>query len=187
MFILQAEASQFVPFIKEPVALVVVVVGTILIIVAKITLPKYIEKKAETKIKKIESDERISLEENNRLIANVGNTAQKIEETVVGLVGKYDELTKSIQSQAQSNARISRQIDLLTFYNTDVEIIDRLIALNWCFKAGKNGKLFQDGCKLIVANKSTWLWVLEHDHYKQPENENYQKILAKIDKSIFFI
>lgn len=187
MFLLQSEASAFAPFVREPIALVIVVIGTILIIIVKITLPKHIEKKAETRIKEIESNERISLEENNRLIINMGSTAQKIEEAVMGLTVKYDELSKSFKTQAQLTSRMSRQIDVLIFYNKDAEIIDRLIAFNWCLKAGRNGKLFQDGCTLIVHNKSTWLWILENDQYKQPENEKYQKLLAKIERSIFAI
>ena len=184
MFLLQAEAAPFAPFVKEPIALAIVVVGTILIIIAKITLPKYIVKRAEIELKKIESSERISLEENNRLIENTGRTAEKIEEAVLSLTQKYDELAKSLQTQSQSVSRMSRQIDILTFYNKDAEVIDRLIALNWCLKAGRNGKLYEDGCTLIVHNKSTWLWVLEHDKYKQPENAEYQKLLAKIERRI---
>ena len=187
MFLLQSEVTALAPFAKEPIALAIAVIGVILIIVVKITLPKHIEKKAETRIKEIESNERVSLEENNRLIVNMGNTATKIEEAVMGLTDKYDELSKSFKAQTQSMARMSRQIDILTFYNKDAEVIDRLIAFNWCLKAGRNGKLFQDGCTLILHNKSTWLWVLENDQYKQPDNDKYQKLLAKIERSIFAI
>ena len=184
MFLLQAEAAPFAPFVKEPIALAIVVIGTLLIVAAKITLPKYIMKRAEVELKRIESDERISLEENNRLIVNMGSTAEKIEEAVMSLTQKYDELAKSFQTQSQSVTRMSRQIDVLTFYNKDAEVIDRLIAFNWCLKAGRNGKLFEDGCTLIVHNKSTWLWVLEHDKYKQPDNAPYQISLQKIERRI---
>ena len=184
MFLLQAEVTSFIPYIKEPIALLVVVIGTVLIIIAKTSLPKYIETKAEAEIKKIESSERISLEENNQLIRNMGNIADKIEEAVTGLTNKYDKLAKSFDDQSRSNARMSRQIDLLTFYNETIEVIDRLIAFNWCLKAGKNGKLFQDGCTLILHNKSTWLWILENDQYKQPDNAPYQILLSKIERRI---
>jgi len=186
MYLLQSEVAGLSVF-KEPIALIIAVLGAAILAVLKITLPKYIEKKTEREIKKIESDERVSIEENNRLIKNMDGVAGRIEGAVIDLAKKHDEMAKSLQFQVQTTTRISRQIDILTFYNKDLEVIDRLIALNWCFKAGKNGKLYQDGSKLILENKSTWLWVLEHDQYKQPENEKYQKILTKIEKSIFFI
>jgi hypothetical protein len=170
---------------EEPLAFITAVLGVVLLTVARITLPKYIEKKTETELKKIESNERISLEENNRLVNNTNDTVGRIEGAVIELKNKYEEMAKSLQLQTQTTTRMSRQVDILSFYNPDLEVIDRLIAFNWCLKAGKNGKLFKDGSVLILHNKSTWMWILEHDKYKQPDNERYQTMLKKIEDTIF--
>jgi Txe/YoeB family toxin of Txe-Axe toxin-antitoxin module len=184
MFLLQADVAFWAAFINNPIALLMVIIGSIIVIFVKVYLPKYITKKAEVQIKKIESDEKIAIEENNRLIKNMGDIAGRIEANVFELNKKYEDLSKTIQGQSRSVERTSRQVDLLIVYNESQETIDRLIAFNWCLKAGKNGKLFEYGCKLILSNKQIWQWVLEHDLYKQPDNQKYQALLAKISDSI---
>ena len=68
-------------------------------IIAKITLPEFIGKQSEIKIKEIESNERAVIEENNQLLKNMGNVTGRIEETVNNLNNKYDELAILVKDQ----------------------------------------------------------------------------------------
>lgn len=181
------DLSFWTAFQNNPTALVMVIIGTILIVLSIFVLPKIVGKRAEVEIKKIEVNKNELTEENNRLIKGMGNVAGRIEDSINVLNKKYDELSEIIQKQSRVVDRTSRQIDMLIVLDEKMEILDRLIAFNWCLKVHKNGKIYQTGCDLILHNKSTWQWVLEHDLYKQPNNEKYQKLLEKIDKNIFFV
>jgi glutamine synthetase type III len=183
MYLLQAEVSGFSVF-KEPIALGIAVLGAVLLAAAKITLPEYIKKKAETEVKKIESGERIVIEENNQIVEKMGNLMNRFEESINELKDNTNNLTKITGEQAKSIARMSRQIDPLVVVNENLEIMDRLMAFNWCLKGGKNGIVFDKGCELVLHNKTKWLWILEHDQYKQPQNKEYQKLLKKVEKRV---
>ncbi len=174
-------------FQNNPFALVMVIVGTVLIVLSIFVLPRIVSKRAEIEIKKIEVQKNKSTEENNRLIKDMGDIASRIEGKITSLDKKYDDLAEIVSKQSRSLDRTSRQIDMLIVLDEDMEILDRLIAFNWCLKSGKNGKIYKTGSNLISENKSTWQWVLEHDFYKQLDNEKYQKLLDKIDKTIFNI
>jgi hypothetical protein len=184
MYLLQTDLNFWAAFVNNPLGLFMVIIGTVLVVLAMIVLPKYIGKKAEIEIKKIESKERTAIEENNQLIINMGNVAGRIENSMNELNQKYEKLSTAFADQERSITRMSRQTDMLVVRNDDMEILDRLIAFNWCLKSGKNGKTFDIGFKLILANKSIWAWILEHDRYKQPENEKYQKLLEKIERAL---
>jgi len=184
MYKLETDLNFWTAFIYDPLGLFMVIIGTVLVVLAMIVLPKYIGKKAELEIKKIESKERIAIEENNQLIINMGNITTNIENSLNELNNKFKKITSTINDQSRSIDRMSGQTDMLIVRNTDMEVIDRLIAFNWCLKAGKNGKTYNIGLKLILENKSTWSWILEHDKYKQPENQKYQKALEKIERAL---
>jgi septal ring factor EnvC (AmiA/AmiB activator) len=187
MFPLQTDISFWAAFQNNPLALLIVVFGTVVVVLALTSLPKYIEKmaeikkndkEAEVKIKQIDSHERTLLEENNQIIKNMSDVTNRIESNVHDLNKKYDDLSRSVD-------RMSKQIDALVVFDENQNMLDRLIAFNWCLKAGKNGGLLKYGKSLILNNKDDWLWILAHDQYPQHDNAKYHAALKDIYTTVF--
>jgi nitrogen fixation/metabolism regulation signal transduction histidine kinase len=193
-FLLQTDISFWAAFQNNPLALLIVVFGTVVVVLALTSLPKFIEKmaeikksdkEAEVKIKEIDSHERALLEENNSIIKSMSDVTKRIETNIHDLNKKYDKLSTNFDGLSHSVERMSKQIDVLVVYDEHQNVLDRLIALNWSLKAGKNGMLLEFGKSLILKNKNDWQWILANDKYPQLNNEKYQVSLKDIHDSVF--
>jgi hypothetical protein len=172
VYLLQAfDINGLAPFASEPIALIILGVFVVLGLICWKVLPKFIDKKAETKMNEHDKLYNSVQEENKAILENISNRFTIVEECIEKKKKKIEQIQINLDEFKKEQLNQSRNILRMAIFDESQDIYSRLEAGCNYIKRGGNNKAREKFIELGIHNPEAFDRVInkQEEYHQDPE------------------